>query len=93
MPSIDFIKSEYPLHWLVWNNEYKELDQELSKKATSVSVKYISERTYSKTSHCACIYGYKENHFIEVKLVCWKTYDCNVMVTFAYIVILNRSIF
>ncbi|XP_023723986.1 ankyrin repeat domain-containing protein 13D isoform X1 [Cryptotermes secundus] len=32
MPSIDFIKSEYPLHWLVWNNEYKELDKELSKK-------------------------------------------------------------
>ncbi|PSN45064.1 Ankyrin repeat domain-containing protein 13B [Blattella germanica] len=32
MPSIDVIKSEYPLHWLVWNNEYKELDKELSKK-------------------------------------------------------------
>lgn len=56
MPSIDFIKSEYPLHWLVWNNEYKELDKELSKKASSVSVKCISERTYSKTSHSGCIY-------------------------------------
>ncbi|XP_066997848.1 ankyrin repeat domain-containing protein 13D isoform X2 [Anabrus simplex] len=31
MPSLDFIKSEYPLHWLVWNNDYKELDKELSK--------------------------------------------------------------
>jgi hypothetical protein len=39
MPSIDFIKSEYPLHWLVWNNEYKELDKELSKKVVSISVK------------------------------------------------------
>jgi hypothetical protein len=36
MPSIDFIKSEYPLHWLVWNNEYKELDKELSKKVVSI---------------------------------------------------------
>jgi len=35
MPSIDFIKSEYPLHWLVWNNEYKELDKELSQKASN----------------------------------------------------------
>ncbi|KDR18063.1 ankyrin repeat domain-containing protein 13D isoform X1 [Zootermopsis nevadensis] len=32
MPSINFIKSEYPLHWLVWNNDYKDLDKELSKK-------------------------------------------------------------
>jgi len=56
MPSIDFIKSEYPLHWLVWNNEYKELDKELSQKASNVSVKCVSERN-SKTSHSSCIYG------------------------------------
>jgi hypothetical protein len=41
MPSIDFIKSEYPLHWLVWNNEYKELEKELSKKVVSISVKKV----------------------------------------------------
>jgi hypothetical protein len=43
MPSVDFIKSEYPLHWLVWNKEYKELDKELSQKASNVSVKCVSE--------------------------------------------------
>lgn len=48
MPSIDFIKSEYPLHWLVWNNEYKELDKELSKKAVSISVKGIWKLAYSR---------------------------------------------
>jgi len=57
MPSIDFIKSEYPLHWLVWNNEYKELDKELSQKASNVSVKCVSERTYSKTRLSSCIYS------------------------------------
>jgi hypothetical protein len=50
MPSIDFIKSEYPLHWLVWNNEYKELDKELSQKASNVSVECVSERSYSKVT-------------------------------------------
>jgi len=55
MPSIDFIKSEYPLHWLVWNNEYKELDKELSQKPSNVSVKCVLERIYSKTSHSSCI--------------------------------------
>ncbi|XP_049787191.1 ankyrin repeat domain-containing protein 13D isoform X1 [Schistocerca cancellata] len=33
MPSIDDIKNEYPIHWLVWNNDYKELDRVLSKDA------------------------------------------------------------
>jgi hypothetical protein len=48
MPSIDFIKSEYPLHWLVWNNEYKELDKELSKKVVSISVKGNCKATYCR---------------------------------------------
>lgn len=28
----DRIIEEYPLHWLVWNNEYKTLEAELAKK-------------------------------------------------------------
>ncbi|XP_067009324.1 ankyrin repeat domain-containing protein 13D-like [Anabrus simplex] len=31
MPSLEDIKREYPLHWLVWNNDHKELDKELLK--------------------------------------------------------------
>lgn len=32
MVGIDFIKTKYPLHWLVWENEYKQLEIELTKK-------------------------------------------------------------
>ncbi|XP_071443354.1 ankyrin repeat domain-containing protein 13D isoform X3 [Hetaerina americana] len=31
MPNLDSIKADYPLHWLVWNNSYEELDKQLSK--------------------------------------------------------------
>ncbi|KAL0272496.1 UNVERIFIED_CONTAM: hypothetical protein PYX00_005438 [Menopon gallinae] len=31
MPSIETIKEQYPLHWLVWNNDYEELESVLSK--------------------------------------------------------------
>ncbi|XP_076755839.1 ankyrin repeat domain-containing protein 13D isoform X3 [Xylocopa sonorina] len=32
MVNIDTIKKNYPLHWLVWNNNYVELEEELSTK-------------------------------------------------------------
>ncbi|XP_060522044.1 ankyrin repeat domain-containing protein 13D isoform X2 [Cylas formicarius] len=32
MVSEEFIKSEYPLHWLVWHNEYKLLEKALATK-------------------------------------------------------------
>lgn len=35
MVTTDLIKSEYPLHWLVWNNSYRDLQQELSKNIVS----------------------------------------------------------
>lgn len=31
MTTPEYIKSEYPLHWLVWNNLFKELQDELAK--------------------------------------------------------------
>ncbi|XP_044272441.1 ankyrin repeat domain-containing protein 13D isoform X2 [Tribolium madens] len=32
MVEIEFIQKEYPLHWLVWQNDYKQLDILLKKK-------------------------------------------------------------
>ncbi|XP_076287516.1 ankyrin repeat domain-containing protein 13D isoform X2 [Lasioglossum baleicum] len=32
MVNIDTIQKNYPLHWLVWNNNYVELEEELSSK-------------------------------------------------------------
>ncbi|XP_046609568.1 ankyrin repeat domain-containing protein 13D isoform X3 [Neodiprion virginianus] len=32
MVNIDMIQLNYPLHWLVWNNKYDDLDKELSTK-------------------------------------------------------------
>ncbi|XP_063904695.1 ankyrin repeat domain-containing protein 13D isoform X2 [Zophobas morio] len=32
MVEIEFIKEEYPLHWLVWQNDYKQLDTRLKNK-------------------------------------------------------------
>ncbi|XP_076653675.1 ankyrin repeat domain-containing protein 13D isoform X2 [Halictus rubicundus] len=32
MVNIDIIQKNYPLHWLVWNNNYEELEEELTSK-------------------------------------------------------------
>jgi ankyrin repeat protein len=32
MVEVEFIKKEYPLHWLVWQNDYKQLDTRLKKR-------------------------------------------------------------
>lgn len=32
MVQIDFIKKEYPLHLLVWQNDYHQLEKELSSR-------------------------------------------------------------
>lgn len=34
--TIDEIKQQYPLHYLVWNNDYDELKKELSKQLPQV---------------------------------------------------------
>lgn len=36
MVEIEFIQKEYPLHWLVWQNDYKQLDLLLKKKEVSL---------------------------------------------------------
>ncbi|KAF5295163.1 hypothetical protein FQR65_LT10551 [Abscondita terminalis] len=41
----EFIQSEYPLHWFVWNNEHKELDAELSKKIHDIEKRDNRGRT------------------------------------------------
>ena len=38
MITTDLIKSEYPLHWLIWNNNYQELSKELSNNCVSVHI-------------------------------------------------------
>lgn len=30
MVNVEKIRKSYPLHWLVWNNDYVQLDKELS---------------------------------------------------------------
>lgn len=34
----EVIKKEYPLHWLVWNNDYKTLEAELAKKEVKIVI-------------------------------------------------------
>lgn len=38
MVNIDTIQKNYPLHWLVWNNNYVELEEELSTKLVSKGI-------------------------------------------------------
>lgn len=33
MLTVDKIKEQYPIHWLVWNNDFRELQQAIDKKA------------------------------------------------------------
>lgn len=39
MVNIDTIQKNYPLHWLVWNNNYVELEEELSTKLVGKMIK------------------------------------------------------
>lgn len=41
MVCIEDIQGEHPLHWLVWNNDYKLLEAELSKKEVSTSKQFM----------------------------------------------------
>ncbi|KAF2882069.1 hypothetical protein ILUMI_24117 [Ignelater luminosus] len=41
----EFIQSEYPLHWCVWNNSYKELEAELQKNQHDVEKRDNRGRT------------------------------------------------
>lgn len=45
MTSLEFIQAEYPLHWLVWKNDYKELDKELSKNVFDKEKRDVRGRT------------------------------------------------
>ncbi|XP_058807424.1 ankyrin repeat domain-containing protein 13D isoform X2 [Phymastichus coffea] len=38
MVTVDEIKSKYPLHWLVWNNEHAQLDKELAAKQHDIEL-------------------------------------------------------
>lgn len=38
MVGVEQIQSLYPLHWLVWNNDFKALEIELAKKMVSVFI-------------------------------------------------------
>lgn len=49
MATAEQIKIEFPLHWLVWNNSYQELQEEISKKVVRFSIlilNYIFDYTY-----------------------------------------------
>lgn len=41
MVSEEYIKAEYPLHWCVWKNDYKNLEKLLAKKTVSVVFNWI----------------------------------------------------
>lgn len=42
MVRVEQLQSEYPLHWLVWNNEYKALEIELTKKEVISKMQFHS---------------------------------------------------
>ena len=41
-PSSASLKDEFPIHWLVWHNNYRELDTELEKNVVSRICLYLS---------------------------------------------------
>ncbi|XP_054008910.1 ankyrin repeat domain-containing protein 13D isoform X1 [Hylaeus anthracinus] len=45
MVNIDTIQKNYPLHWLVWNNNYVELEDELSSKLNDIEKRDNRGRT------------------------------------------------
>lgn len=40
MISIDRIKEQYPLHWLVWNNDYQELQELLQTEQVRILYRF-----------------------------------------------------
>lgn len=45
--SVESIEKKYPLHWLVWNNSYEELQQKLKNEAVNNFNKKKIFRGYS----------------------------------------------
>lgn len=48
MASIEKIQSEYPLHWAVWNDDHKEL-QDL------IKTKHVSAQANAESASCECV--------------------------------------
>lgn len=42
MSTVDTIKQKYPLHFLVWNNDYMHLEQELAKNEVTCLFSILS---------------------------------------------------
>lgn len=42
MVNVETIQQNYPLHWLVWNNNYVELAKELSTNSVCKDLRIIS---------------------------------------------------
>lgn len=38
MVTLEYVQNEYPLHWHVWNNNFENLKEELSKKIVSLRI-------------------------------------------------------
>lgn len=73
MVRVEQLQSEYPLHWLVWNNEYKALELELAKKEVIYSnvaiVTYLfRNRSPEKTYIDVCVNSYKCR--VSISLIC-----------------------
>lgn len=45
MVGTEYIKQKFPLHWLVWQNDYKQLEVELAKKEFNREGKDVRGRT------------------------------------------------
>lgn len=42
MATVEQIKIEFPLHWLVWNNSYQELQEEITKKVVRFTLIFLN---------------------------------------------------
>lgn len=74
MVNIDRIKEIYPLHWLVWNNNYTELDKVLSTNEVNIinyyniNYYYLSSKFYYYGMYKK-IFIFTSNNLLHVEIL------------------------
>lgn len=68
MVGVEQIQSEYPLHWLVWNNEYKALEIELEKNEVNTENNLLIF-----VCVCVCVCSSRNANCIKFDLFMFKS--------------------
>lgn len=63
--TIDKIKEKYPLHWLVWNNDYQELEEHLKMEKVSKGFLYLYKSNHDNRAQIFFFFIFNKRNYIS----------------------------